>query len=139
MGLKDKFQAPHPGLERQQCPAKLLPKPLHSKTVEQHLIGNQHHILRPRLGDQEAVERVLVLDVHLAREPGVMEADRQFGEALRRDRFELPCQQRGAVELADAELGRVRRGGADRDLVRLVGNGIASVAAERLVAGQSPD
>lgn len=69
-----------------------------------------------------------------------MEADRQFGEALRGDdRFELPCQQRGAVELADAEPGRVRRGGADRDLVRLVGNGITGAAAERLVAGQSPD
>src|SRR3546814_5994530 len=111
-GLSDAELTPPPPSEYSNFTSALgfatLPEALRGKAVEQDLVRYQHHVLGLRLCDQQAVERVLVGDVQLAGEPGVVNCDRQFGKALRRDdRLEVVREQRRLRQLADAEqIGR---------------------------------
>lgn len=118
------------------------PEPFDGKPVEQRLIRYQDQVFALRLSDQQAVEGVLVGDVHLTSALRVVDADRQFAEALfGNDRLEILRQHRRAGQLADPEFGGDlhRRGGADNDLVGLIGDGIAGAAAESFVTRQPPD
>jgi hypothetical protein len=55
---------------------RALPKALHREPVEQRFVRYQHHVLGGGLVDQLAIERVLLGNVHVPGEPGMMDADR---------------------------------------------------------------
>lgn len=118
-------QRPVPTLPRH----RKLPQPLHREPIEQRLIRNQRHILSLCVRDQQAVERVLVRDVHLASHSGVMEAARQLDEALPGDdRFEvlasnaasgsLPMRNLVASSIAEAALTKMALSSPQRGGVR---------------------
>ena len=85
------------------------------------------------LGDEQPIERVVVRDVQLPCEPGVVDADCQFVQALFGDHGrEIIGQKRRARQLAQAELGGDvhSQNRANQDWVVIVGDGLARTGTE---------
>ena len=67
-----------------------LPQTIDSEVVEQRLIRHQDHVFRLRLGDQQSVKWIFVIDPHLSCDPSMMNRDRKFDKSLiGYDRFEV--------------------------------------------------
>jgi hypothetical protein len=94
-----------------------------------------------RLRDQQAGEWVLVCDVYVAARR-VANRDCQVTETLSGDdRLEVIREQRGTRELAGGKLGADPHGlgGADRDIVAFVSNGLMRSMAQGFISRQAPD
>ena len=110
------------------------PQPLEPVAIEQRLVGDQRHRLGERLGEQHAVERVLVGAGDGAGLLRMANGDRELGEAFRRDfSRDVRCNRPGGRELADALLGRDLpcRRGTDMGLLGGAGDGVARRRGER--------